>query len=128
MELIIIIAVVVGLGYFAFKKYTRNVTVDEEIVAPYKIEAPVLEPAQELAVAETHEKETNWPFPTADKPTAEQKPVAAITPAKKPAPAKKTAAPKKVAAPVKKAPAKQTAKPKAVAAKTPAKKPAKPKK
>ena len=123
MELIIIIAVVVGLGYFAFKKYTRNVTVDEEIVAPYKIEAPVLEPAQESAVAETHEKETNWPFPTADKPTAEQKPVAAITPAKKPAPAKKTAAPKKVAAP-----AKQTAKPKAVAAKAPAKKPAKPKK
>ena len=123
MELIIIIAVVMGLGYFAFKKYTRNIIVDEEIVAPYKIEAPVLEPVQAPAVAETHEKETDWSFPTADKPTAEQKPVAAITPAKKKAPAKKTAAPKKVAAP-----AKQTAKPKAVAAKAPAKKPAKPKK
>ena len=116
MELIIIIAVVVGLGYFAFKKYTRNVTVDEEIVAPYKIEAPVLEPVQAPAVAETHEKETNWPFPTADKPTAEQKPV---TPVKKKAPAKKPAVPKKVAAP-----AKKPAKPKAPAAKpTAAKKP-----
>ena len=122
MELIIIIAVVMGLGYFAFKKYTRNIIVDEEIVAPYKIEAPVLEPVQAPAVAETHEKETDWSFPTADKPHVEQKPVAAITTAKK------TAAPKKVAAPVKKAPAKQTAKPKAVAAKAPAKKPAKPKK
>ena len=115
MELFVII-VVLGLGYFAYRNYTKNVTIEkeEEVVAPYKMEPPTLEP-----VAETHERVTDFPFPKA----VPDQPVAAMTPAKKKAPAKKTAAPKKVAAP-----AKKPAKPKAVAAKAPAKKPAKPKK
>ena len=108
MELFVII-VVLGLGYFAYRNYTKEVTIEkeEEVVAPYKMEPPTLDP-----VAETHEKVSNFPFP---------QPVAAMAPAKKEAPAKKTAAPKKVAAP-----AKKPANPKAVAAKAPAKKPAKP--
>ena len=115
MELFVII-VVLGLGYFAYRNYTKDVTIEkeEEVVAPYKMEPPTLDP-----VAETHEKVTDFPFPKA----VPDQPVAAMTPAKKKAPAKKTAAPKKVAAP-----AKKPAKPKAVAAKAPAKKPAKPKK
>ena len=114
MELFVII-VVLGLGYFAYRNYTKDVTIEkeEEVVAPYKMEPPTLEP-----VAETHERVTDFPFPKA----VPDQTVAAMTPAKK-APAKKTAAPKKVAAP-----AKKPAKPKAVAAKAPAKKPAKPKK
>ena len=115
MELFVII-VVLGLGYFAYRNYTKEVTIEkeEEVVAPYKMEPPTLDP-----VAETHERVTDFPFPKA----VPDQPVAAMTPAKKKAPAKKTAAPKKVAAP-----AKKPAKPKAVAAKAPAKKPAKPKK
>ena len=115
MELFVII-VVLGLGYFAYRNYTKDVTIEktEEVVAPYKMEPPTLDP-----VAEAHERVTDFPFPTA----VPDQPVAAMTPAKKKAPAKKTAAPKKVAAP-----AKKPAKPKAVAAKAPAKKPAKPKK
>ena len=124
MELFVII-VVLGLGYFAYRNYTKDVTIekDERVVAPYKMEPPTLDP-----VVETHEKEINWPFPNfpkADKPTAEQKPVGAITPAKKSTAAKPKATPAKSTA-AKKAPAKKTAKPKA----TPAKKTtaAKPKK
>ena len=115
MELFVII-VVLGLGYFAYRNYTKEVTIEkeEEVVAPYKMEPPTLDP-----VAETHERVTDFPFPKA----VPDQPVAAMIPAKKKAPAKKTAAPKKVAAP-----AKKPAKPKAVAAKAPAKKPAKPKK
>ena len=115
MELFVII-VVLGLGYFAYRNYTKDVTIEktEEIVAPYKMEPPTLDP-----VAEAHERAADFPFPKA----APDQPVAAMNPAKKKAPAKKTAAPKKVAAP-----AKKPAKPKAVAAKAPAKKPAKPKK
>ena len=115
MELFVII-VVLGLGYFAYRNYTKDVTIEktEEVVAPYKMEPPTLDP-----VAETHEQVTDFPFPKA----VPDQPVATMAPAKKKAPAKKTAAPKKVAAP-----AKKPAKPKAVAAKAPAKKPAKPKK
>ena len=103
MELFVII-VVLGLGYFAYRNYTKEVTIEktEEVVAPYKMEPPTLDP-----VAETHEKVSNFPFP---------QPVAAMAPAKKKAPAKK--APAKKPAKPKATPAKPTA-----AKKTPAKKP-----
>jgi hypothetical protein len=112
MELFVII-VVLGLGYFAYRNYTKDVTIEktEEVVAPYKMEPPTLDP-----VAEAHEKVSNFPFP---------QPVAAMAPAKKTTAAKPKATPAKSTA-AKKAPAKKTAKPKA----TPAKKTtvAKPKK
>ena len=117
MELFVII-VVLGLGYFAYRNYTKDVTIEkeEEVVAPYKMEPPTLDP-----VAETHERVTDFPFPKA----VPDQPVAAMTPAKKTTAAKPKATPAKSTA-AKKAPAKKTAKPKA----TPAKKTtaAKPKK
>ena len=117
MELFVII-VVLGLGYFAYRNYTKDVTIEktEQVVAPYKMEPPTLHP-----VLETHEKVSDFPFPMAEIYT----PVPAMTPAKKTTVAKPKATPAKSTA-AKKAPAKKTAKPKA----TPAKKTtaAKPKK
>jgi len=111
MELIVIIAVVVIGGYLAFRHYTKNVTVDEELVAPYKKEAPILGEAL---------PDTTWPFST----SASLVPVELISVAKT-KPAAMTAKPKAPAKPkVVKAPAKPKApvKTKAVAKpKTPAK-------
>jgi len=88
MELIIIIAVVVIGGYLAFRHYTKNVTVDEELVAPYKKEAPILgEAAPTVTTVQSFPTsrpgEVNVTAPAAM--TAKPKPLAKPKPVKAPA-------------------------------------------
>tara|TARA_R110000822_G_scaffold100807_2_gene226735 strand:+ start:2715 stop:3059 length:345 start_codon:yes stop_codon:yes gene_type:complete len=107
MELVFIIAVVVIGGYLVYKRYTKDVMVNEQITtteeAPYK--------AEPSAVAEV-DATKDWPFPTTSPDNEVVSKPAAITAKKAKAPAKPKAAPKP-AAPVK---AKAPAKPKAVKA------------
>ena len=127
MELFVII-VVLGLGYFAYRNYTKDVTIEktEEVVAPYKMEPPTLEPvqvAEDASALAPYKVEppptgrvdmtSTWPFPSqaavaADKPIKQKKPAAKKAPAKpkavKAVPAKKPAVKKPAA---KKAPKSQ---------------------
>ena len=120
MELIIIIAVVVLGGYLAFRHYTKDVTVDEEIVAPYKKEAPILEEAptmQSFPTTRPEEVKVTTPAAMTAKTNAPAKPKTVKSTAKPKAPVK-TKPVAKPKAPVKPKPVakpKAPAKPKAVA-------------
>ena len=119
MELIIIIAVVVIGGYLAFKHYTKDVVVDEELVAPYKKEASILVEAAPTVT-------TGQSFPTSRPGEVNVTAPAAMTAKPKPLPKPKSVkAPAKPKAPIK---AKSVVKPKTpVKTKAVAKPPAKPK-
>ena len=112
MELVFIIAVVVVGGYLVYKRYTKDVVVDEQITtteeAPYKVEPPI---AVEVDTTK------NWPFPTTSPEDKVVTKPAAITAKPKAAPkAKVPAKPKATAKPKVPAKPKATAKPKAVKA------------
>ena len=107
MEIIIVLAVLVGVVYFASKMLGKKD--DDAEAAPYKIETPVVDTtADRVVVTETVEA------PAAKTPAVKKAPAKKATPAKKPA---VKPAPAKKATPAKKPVAKKPAVKKATPAK-----------